>query len=154
MFSNLLFLNEKKDVCNGMPLVLVIEDEETVGHLIVFILKREGFKVEWKKNGKDADHFIYCNDAPALVLLDINLPDTDGYELLGVIRARPSWQQTPVLMLTAMSQASDVTKAVASGADDYLLKPFHPAELIKRVHKLCCWQRPEPGPEPVPEPGL
>ena len=74
------------------PLVLVIEDEETVGHLIVFMLEREGFKVEWKKNGKDADHFIHHNDAPTLVLLDINLPDIDGYGLLGLIRARTSWQ--------------------------------------------------------------
>ena len=126
------------------PLVLVIEDEETVGHLIVFMLKREGFKVEWKKNGRDADRFIHHSDAPTLVLLDINLPDIDGYGLLGLIRARPSWQQTPVIMLTAMSEAKDVAKAVARGADDYLLKPFHPAELIKRVHKLCRWQCPPP----------
>ena len=128
------------------PLVLVVEDEEAIGHLIVFMLKREGFKVEWKKNGNDADHFIHYNDAPTLVLLDINLPDIDGYGLLGLIRARISWQQTPVIMLTAMSQANDVAKAVASGADDYLLKPFLPAELIKRVHKLCSRQCSQPDP--------
>lgn len=119
------------------PLVLVVEDEEIVGHLLVFLLTREGFKVEWKKNGRDADHFIHHNNAPTLVLLDINLPDIDGYGLLSLIRARASWQQTPVIMLTAMSEASDVARAVALGADNYLLKPFHPEELIRRVYKLC-----------------
>lgn len=120
------------------PLIaLVVEDEEIIGSLLVFILERQGFKVEWKKNGRNADRFIHHNEAPTIVLLDIDLPDIDGYGLLGLIRARPSWRQTPVIMLTAMSEAKDVAKAVSCGADDYLLKPFNPADLIKRVHKLC-----------------
>ena len=119
------------------PVAFVVEDDELIGQLLVFILEREGFKVEWKTNGKDADRFILRNEAPKIVLLDVNLPDIDGYGLLRIIRALPSWRFVPVLMLTASSQPKDVTKAIFDGANDYLLKPFHPAELVKRVHTLC-----------------
>jgi DNA-binding response OmpR family regulator len=119
------------------PVAFVVEDDESIGYLLAFILEREGFKVEWKTNGKDADRFILRNEAPRIVLLDVNLPDIDGYGLLRIIRAHPAWQLVPVLMLTALSQPRDVAKAISDGADDYLLKPFHPAELAKRVHKLC-----------------
>lgn len=132
------------------PLALVVEDEQTVGYLLVFILEREGFKVEWKKNGRDADRFIHCNEAPQIVLLDITLPDIDGYGLLGRIRARPSWQHAPVLMLTSMSEAKYVAEAVARGANDYMLKPFHPTELVKRVHKLISRSKPQVAFPPNP----
>ena len=132
------------------PLALVVEDEETTGYLLVFILEREGFKVEWKKNGRDADRFIHRSEAPHIVLLDISLPDMDGYGLLGLIRARPAWQHVPVLMLTSLSEAKYVAKAVARGANDYLLKPFHPAELVKRVHKLRSWPEPQVAAPPNP----
>lgn len=132
------------------PLALIIEDEQTVGYLLVFILEREGFKVEWKKNGRDADHFIHCGETPQIVLLDISLPDIDGYGLLDRIRDRPSWQHVPVLMLTSMSETKYVVKAVARGANDYLLKPFHPTELLKRVHKLSNFSKPRVAAQPNP----
>lgn len=133
-----------------LPLALIIEDEETVGYLLAFILEREGFKVEWKKNGRDADHFIHCGETPHIVLLDISLPDIDGYGLLDRIRDRLAWEHVPVLMLTSMSEAKYVVKAMACGANDYLLKPFHPAELLKRVHKLSSRPKPQVASQPNP----
>lgn len=116
--------------------VLIIEDDESIGYLIGFVLEREGYKVDWKQGGYEAAAFIQRNAPPSVVLLDVNLPEVDGYGLLTIMRANPLWQQTPVLMLTSMSQAKDVAKAKAGGANDYLLKPFKPLELVSRVYKL------------------
>jgi DNA-binding response OmpR family regulator len=119
------------------PRALVVEDDESISHLLVFILQGEGFKVDFKPDGKEADRYIHSQAPPNIVVLDINLPDIDGFGLLRLIRARPAWELTPILMLTSMSHADDVARAVAAGANDYLLKPFHPAELVRRVNKLC-----------------
>ena len=125
--------------------VFVVEDDPSIRQLLAFILESEDFEVCWESNGKSADNYISCHAPPKIVVLDISLPEMDGYGLLQRIRSHKRWKYTPVLMLTALSQAKDVNKAVESGANDYLLKPFHPEELIKRVRKLCLQEDGEDG---------
>ena len=119
------------------PGALVVEDDESISHLLVFMLERAGFKVHLSRDGREARKYIEESPPPAIAILDVSLPYVDGFGLIRIIRDRSSWALTPIMMLTAQAQGQDVSKALRVGANDYLLKPFHPAELLSRVEKLC-----------------
>lgn len=116
---------------------LVVEDDDSISHLLVFMLERLGFKVHLSVDGRAAQKYIEGNTPPAIAILDVSLPYVDGFSLIRIIRDQSSWATTPIIMLTAQAQRQDVAKALRAGANDYLLKPFHPAELLSRVQKLC-----------------
>jgi DNA-binding response OmpR family regulator len=116
---------------------LVVEDDNSISHLLVFMLERQGFKVHLCEDGRAAQKYIEANTPPDIVILDVSLPFVDGFSLIRIIRDRSAWATTPIIMLTAQAQRQDVAKALRAGANDYLLKPFHPAELLSRVQKLC-----------------
>lgn len=115
---------------------MVVEDDEDVGRLIKFILEREGFKVTLIPDGRAASEHIRASAPPTLVLLDVMLPHVNGYDLLATARGLPEWQKVPVLMLTAKSRDADIVRALDGGANDYISKPFKPAELRARVQRL------------------
>jgi two-component system alkaline phosphatase synthesis response regulator PhoP len=115
---------------------LVVEDDDQIAYLLRFILEREGFRVELASDGRAAVALIESIAPPSLVMLDVMLPHVDGYQLLGMIRARADWQAVPVLMLTAKSQEKDIVRALDSGASDYLVKPFKPDELRARIKRM------------------
>lgn len=115
---------------------LVVEDDDQIAYLLRFILEREGFRVELASDGRAAVALVERLEPPALVMLDVMLPHVDGYQLLGMIRARADWQVVPVLMLTAKSQEKDIVRALDSGASDYLVKPFKPDELRARIKRM------------------
>ena len=116
---------------------LVVEDDDQIAYLLRFILEREGFQVELAGDGRAAVALIErITPPPSLVMLDVMLPHVDGYQLLGMIRARADWQAVPVLMLTAKSQEKDIVRALDSGASDYLVKPFKPDELRARIKRM------------------
>ncbi|HEY1394114.1 MAG TPA: response regulator transcription factor [Methylibium sp.] len=119
-----------------MPVVLVIEDDDNIAQLLEFMLEREGYAVKTLADGQVASRHIASEPAPALVLLDSMLPYRDGVALLGEIRARAEWAATPVLMLTAKSLERDIVRALDAGANDYVVKPFQPQELMARVRRL------------------
>lgn len=117
--------------------ILVVEDSPTIGQLLEFILRREGYQVVWAQDGDQAQALL--EDATAafdLAVLDIILPYVDGLELLRRIRAKPGWARVPVLMLTSRSHEKDIVLALSDGADDYLVKPFQPYELLARLRRL------------------
>lgn len=115
--------------------ILVVEDDEHIGPLLVFMLERHGYRVQACSDGRQARQFIEtATNAPQLVLLDVMLPFHDGFELLAIIRARPGWQALPVLMLTAKASTTDIDRARALGANDYIQKPFQPDELLTRLY--------------------
>ena len=120
----------------ALPTVLVVEDDESISHLLVFMLERAGFNVHLSQDGRQAQQYIEQNDPPTLVLLDVSLPYVDGFTLLRTMRDRIAWDLTPIIMLTAKAEKWDVEKALRAGANDYLRKPFNPAELLVRVNKL------------------
>ena len=112
--------------------ILVIEDEEGIVHLIQLYLKDAGFLVLVAKDGADG-LALHARESPDLVILDIMLPAIDGFEVCRRIR---SWSQTPILMLTARGDEEDRIAGLETGADDYLVKPFSPRELVSRVRAI------------------
>ena len=115
---------------------LVVEDDDQIAYLLQFILRKEGYAVTVARDGREAQKIIAERDPPAFVTLDFMLPHANGLELLALIRAKPGWEKVPVLMLTARSQEKDIAHARASGATDYLVKPFKPEELRACVRRL------------------
>ena len=112
--------------------ILLIEDEDGIIHLINLYLKNEGFTVVIAKDGADG-LALHAREQPDLVILDIMLPAIDGFEVCKRIRA---WSKTPILMLTARSSEEDRIMGLDLGADDYLMKPFSPRELVSRVRAI------------------
>ena len=115
---------------------VVVEDDADIAQLLRFIVEREGFSVTLCPDGRAAGERIAAAAAPALVILDVMLPYASGFDLLAAIRKSPSWSKVPVLMLTAKSRESDVVRALDGGANDYVTKPFQPAELKARIRRL------------------
>ena len=113
-------------------LILVVEDEYDIGDIIEHYLKREGMQVLRAMNGKQAIELFNAHRVD-LVLLDIKLPEMNGWEFLTKIRQK---QQTPVIMLTALDQEIDKVMALRIGADDFVVKPFNPNEVVARVEAV------------------
>jgi DNA-binding response OmpR family regulator len=73
---------------------------------------------------------------PELILLDVMLPFIDGFELLEQIRSKQNWSNVPIIMLTSKAQEKNIVRALEAGADDYIVKPFQPEELVARVRRF------------------
>jgi two-component system response regulator MtrA len=125
-----------------MTRVLVVEDEESFSDALSYMLRREGYEVEVAATGLDALQ-TFDRTGADLVLLDLMLPGLDGIEVCRRIRSE---SDVPIVMLTAKSDTSDVVRGLESGADDYVPKPFKPAELVARVRA-----RLRPGEAKTPE---
>ena len=110
--------------------ILVVDDEKAIADLVGIYLTKEGFDVQIAYSGADAAKAILEQEFD-LALLDVMLPDIDGFELLRTIRASHTY---PVIMLTARDAQHDKIEGLSLGADDYVVKPFRPLELIARVH--------------------
>ncbi|BCX72790.1 efflux system response regulator transcription factor AdeR [Acinetobacter bereziniae] len=112
--------------------ILVVEDEYDIGDIIERYLKREGMRVIRAMNGRHAIE-IHSAQPIDLILLDIKLPEMNGWEVLSKIRQKA---QTPVIMLTALDQDIDKVMALRIGADDFVVKPFNPNEVVARVQAV------------------
>ena len=109
--------------------ILVVDDEKAITDLVGIYLRNEGYSVTLSYTGADAAREILAQEFD-LAVLDIMLPDIDGFELLRTIRAEHTY---PVIMLTARDSQSDKIEGLSLGADDYVVKPFRPLELVARV---------------------
>lgn len=119
------------------PSVLVVEDDEHILHILKFMLERQGYRVVHAADGRAASSYIAsATDLPGLVLLDVMLPYVDGFELVSLIRARSEWADVPIVMLTAKTTERDIIRALDAGANDYIVKPFQPNELLARVRRF------------------
>ncbi len=130
------------------PRVLVAEDDADVRSMVRFLLEREGYAVSTAADGA-AGLLLAARERPDLLILDVMMPHADGWEVLTQFRR---FSDAPVLMLTALDQASERCKGLQLGADDYLTKPFFPPELVMRARALL--RRPVAAPSspsgPVP----
>jgi DNA-binding response OmpR family regulator len=116
--------------------VLVVEDDDHIGELLKFLLERQGYVVTLITDGRTAQDYIRSTTIkPSLVLLDVMLPYVDGFELVRNVRAHEGWDDTPVLMLTAKNMEQDIVRMLDSGANDYIVKPFQPNELLARIRR-------------------
>ena len=116
--------------------VLVVEDDQHIAEVLRFMLERQGYKVVHLADGRAAGAHIAAAEAPGLVLLDVMLPYVDGFEIVGLIRSQPLWRDVPVLMLTAKNTERDTVRALDAGANDFVIKPFQPQELLARVRRF------------------
>ncbi|MDX6390339.1 MAG: two-component system, OmpR family, alkaline phosphatase synthesis response regulator PhoP [Streptosporangiaceae bacterium] len=115
-----------------MTTVLVVDDDPDVCDLVTFKLQKSGYEVRRATDGDEALSAVAA-ELPDIVLLDVMMPGPSGLEVLERWRASPGTANLPVILLTARAQQSDVETGFALGADDYILKPFSPRELARRV---------------------
>jgi len=116
--------------------VLVVDDDASVQRLLQHTLKAEGFEVVLATEGNEGLQ-VWQQEVPSLILLDVGLQGIDGYALAARIRAEEGPDEhVPIIMLTSERDVQQKVKALRSGADDYLIKPFHPAELLARMKSL------------------
>jgi two-component system, OmpR family, phosphate regulon response regulator PhoB len=117
------------------PKILIVEDEQALATLITYNLEAEGFEVSVETRGDDAEVHLQ-ESVPDLLLLDWMLPGISGIELCRRLRQRPATKAIPIIMLTARGEESERIRGLATGADDYVVKPFSVAELMARVKAL------------------
>lgn len=118
-----------------MKKVLVLEDEANIRSFVVINLKRAGYEAIEAGTGEEALEQLKRNPDVSVALLDIMLPDMDGFEVCRRIRGSNS--RIGIIMLTARTQEMDKVTGLMTGADDYVTKPFSPAELTARIDALC-----------------
>lgn len=122
--------------------ILIVEDEADLAEMLRYNLEAEGFEVDSVARGDDAE--LHLRDhTPDLVLLDWMLPGLSGIELCRRIRLRPETERLPVIMLTARGEEGERVRGLATGADDYIVKPFSVPELLARVRALLRRAKPE-----------
>ena len=115
--------------------ILIVEDEEPLTTLLRYNLEAEGYEVDSVMRGDDADTRLR-ETSPDLIVLDWMLPGLSGIELCRRLRTRPQTQSLPIIMLTARGEESERVRGLATGADDYIVKPFSVPELLARIRAL------------------
>jgi len=122
--------------------ILIVEDEEPIRILLTYNLEKEGFRVRECESGEEVMRLI-GEERPDLVVLDWMLPGISGIEVCRLIRTRSETRDIPVVMLTARGEEAERVRGLATGADDYVVKPFSLPELIARIRSLLRRASPE-----------
>ena len=115
--------------------ILIVDDELSILVPIKFLLEKNDYSVALAQSGKDALDKI-AQSKPDLILLDIMLPDLDGYEIYQMIREKSQWDDIKVIYLTAKNRDVDIAKGLNLGVDAYITKPFSNAELLEKIRSL------------------
>ncbi len=118
-----------------MTKILVAEDERDIRELIAFTLRFAGFDVDLAMNGAEAVEKAIAIK-PDLILMDVRMPKMTGYEACRELKQRPEVQAIPVVFLSAKGQESEINEGLHVGADEYILKPFAPDDLIQQVKRI------------------
>ncbi len=115
--------------------ILIVDDDIETLRLVGLMLQRQGFQIVAANNGTQAIAMAR-NENPDLIVLDVMMPDLDGYEVVRQLRKEKETSSVPIIMFTAKSQVEDKVAGLEAGADDYLTKPVHPAELVAKIKAL------------------
>ena len=130
------FASKERPLQGGVsPTILAVEDDELVAKLLTLLLSREGFEVRHAPDGAAAFNALETG-MPSLVILDVMLPDTSGFEILERLRATPASARVPVIMLTGQVSPEDVMRGLRGGADGYIFKPFQPEPLLRCIRSV------------------
>jgi two-component system phosphate regulon response regulator PhoB len=127
---------------SDMSRILIVEDDPSLVELLKYNLESEGFDVSVARDGEGGLEAIDTQD-PDLVVLDWMLPNMSGIEICRQMRQRTATRSTPVIMLTAKGEETDRIRGLETGADDYIVKPFSPAELTARIKAVLRRAHPE-----------
>ncbi|MBP7564696.1 MAG: two-component system response regulator CreB [Burkholderiaceae bacterium] len=120
---------------SAKPRILLVEDESGIADTLQYVLASDGFTPVWCATGQEA-LASFAAEPPALAILDVGLPDINGFALFKQLQALPGGEQVPMLFLTARSDEIDRVVGLELGADDYIAKPFSPRELVARVRTI------------------
>ena len=115
--------------------ILVVEDDKSLLPMITYNIEKNGFQVKSATNGEDA-LLLIKEEIPSLAIFDWMIPEPNGLELCKILRRKQETSNLPIIMLTAKEEEEDKIKGLEYGADDYISKPFSPAELIARIKAL------------------
>jgi two-component system cell cycle response regulator DivK len=116
------------------PKILIIEDNEQNLYLITFILEKNGFAVIAARDGREGIDKA-CGETPGLILLDIQLPLMDGYEVARRLRQIDAMKETPIIAVTSYAMVGDREKSLAAGCTGYIEKPINPATFMDEIRK-------------------
>ena len=116
--------------------ILVVEDDPDLAQLVIDIFMTAGFEMHWASDKSEINQQMNRRPAVDLVLMDIELPDTNGLQVLKRIRSHPKLARLPVIMMTGRSAAEDVAAGLSAGADGYVSKPFMMSGLVKAVKQV------------------
>jgi len=119
----------------GKKKILAVDDEPNILMSIEFILEMEGYEVHTARDGDEALE-VADRVRPDLILLDVNMPRKDGYEMCRILREREDLAATKVIMLTAKGQTLERKKGLEVGADDYVTKPFSAGDLLEKIRAM------------------
>lgn len=119
-----------------MKKILIVDDDLRHDKMMSYLLLSKGYMVEYFLSGRDAlEKLRKVKERPDLIMMDIMMPQMDGFETFKEIRKEPGLKDTPIIMLTALSDPRNMEKATALGAADYIEKPFSPSDVIERIRK-------------------
>ncbi|MGD8896717.1 MAG: response regulator [Acidobacteriota bacterium] len=135
-FVNIVRRGTATDLDGASPLVLVVEDDAGTAGVIEAILTKRGFSTRLAANLQETTRALKTKPAPHVVLLDILLPDANGFAILERLRRHPDFGRLPVVMLTSLSEPADVAKGLALGANGYLSKPARPQALVAALRSV------------------
>lgn len=120
-----------------MTKILIAEDERDIRDLITFTLRFAGYEVISTSNGEEAyQAAVSMEGKPDLILMDVRMPRMTGYEACQQLKANDSTREIPVVFLSAKGQESEVKTGYEAGADEYILKPFSPDQLVERIREI------------------
>jgi two-component system response regulator VicR len=114
--------------------ILVVDDEKLIQRMTRFILERSHYEVHVASDGKEALRLVR-EVRPDLILLDVQLPHMDGFDVLAVLRQSPDMRDIPVVMLSSLAEATDRTRGLGLGASEYLTKPYEATDLLACVSR-------------------
>lgn len=118
-----------------MNSILIVDDEPNIVMSLEYLMRSKGLDVSIARNGTEAIEQLEAKSFN-LVLLDITMPDVDGYQICKMIKSKPEWASTHVVFLSAKSKQSDIEKGMSLGAADYIVKPFSTKELSARILQI------------------
>ncbi len=118
-----------------MATILIVEDEIHIQKLAKFVLEKAGHRVDIVSSGEEAFKYIATN-RPDLILLDIMMPGIDGLGVLRRLKSLPATKSITIILLTSLAHEAVVLKGISLGAAEFIRKPFHPTELVKRLSKF------------------
>lgn len=115
--------------------VLIVDDEVNIVISLEFLMEQAGYELRVARNGEEAMDQV-ASFVPHLILLDVMMPQINGFEVCRRIRANPAWQNIKIIMLTAKGREVEITKGLALGANAYVTKPFSTKELLAQVRQI------------------
>jgi DNA-binding response OmpR family regulator len=118
-----------------MAKILIAEDEPDIRELVAFTLRFAGYEVVVAHNGEEAVQ-LAARELPDMALMDVRMPRMTGYDACRAIKAHPDLKDIPIVFLSAKGQEAEIETGLEAGAEEYLLKPFAPDQLIERVRAI------------------